>query len=435
MSKKNILAHEVGKSTFSYVEKKRIRKNFAKLRTAIDASHLLSMQVDSYSAFLQNKIPDVFNSVFPCISASGYAQIEYVDYFLGDPVFNVNECKVRGLTYSVSLKAKLRLTLFDKEKSDQSNKVVQNIKEQEIYIGELPIITDSGSFVINGIERVIVSQLHRSPGVFFDHDRGKTHSSGKLLYSARIIPYRGSWLDFEFVSARIDRHGSWLDFEFDPKDCLFARIDRRRKLPVTVLLKALGYSVEEILNIFFGTNKFKFKNDKFVLALDLEKLKGEMSLIDIIDKTGKLIVSQGIRINRRHIKLMEQSEIKEIILDQEHIFGKILANHVIDKETGEIIAEANSLITSEILEVFKKKDVKEFETLEVMLILMNCVLERFLQNPVVIFIAADTLHSTSISTFPNRSLIFYKVMRPQSFTNSTNSFKISFPILFQLKYV
>ena len=203
MSKKNILAHEVGKSTFSYVEKKRIRKNFAKLRTAIDASHLLSMQVDSYSAFLQNKIPDVFNSVFPCISASGYAQIEYVDYFLGDPVFNVNECKVRGLTYSVSLKAKLRLTLFDKEKSDQSNKVVQNIKEQEIYIGELPIITDSGSFVINGIERVIVSQLHRSPGVFFDHDRGKTHSSGKLLYSARIIPYRGSWLDFEFDPSTI----------------------------------------------------------------------------------------------------------------------------------------------------------------------------------------------------------------------------------------
>ena len=232
---------------YSYTEKKRIRKDFGKLPRVMDIPYLLGIQVESYKQFLQDKVDPkkriekglhtAFKSVFPITSYSNNAALEYVSYRLGKPPFNVKECQLRSVTYAVPLRVKVRLIIYDKE---SSNKAIKVIKEQEVYMGEIPLMTDNGTFVINGIERVVVSQLHRSPGVFFDHDKGKTHSSGKLLYSARVIPMRGSWLDFEF----------------DPKDCVFVRIDRRRKLPATILLRALGYSAEEILATFFDTDTF-----------------------------------------------------------------------------------------------------------------------------------------------------------------------------------
>ena len=223
---------------YSYTEKKRIRKDFGKLPQVMDLPYLLAIQLDSYRNFTQTGVSvedrmntglhAAFKSVFPIVSYSGNAGLEYVDYKLGKPKFDEEECKLRSVTYAVPLRVRVRLMIYDKE---SGNKAIKDIKEQEVYMGEIPLMTNNGTFIINGTERVIVSQLHRSPGVFFDHDKGKTHSSGKLLYSARVIPYRGSWLDFEF----------------DPKDLLYVRIDRRRKLPASILLRALGYSSEEML--------------------------------------------------------------------------------------------------------------------------------------------------------------------------------------------
>ena len=253
---------------YSFTEKKRIRKNFGKRPTILDVPYLLSIQVDSYKNFLQTDktieqredkgLHAAFRSVFPIVSYSGNAALEYVSYRLGEPVFDVKECQMRGLTYAAPIRVKVRLVIYDKEASGNP-KPVKDIREQEVYLGEMPLMTDHGTFVINGTERVIVSQLHRSPGVFFDHDKGKTHSSGKLLFSARIIPYRGSWLDMEF----------------DPKDCVFARIDRRRKLPVTIILRALGMSNEEMLDMFFETNEFFLSSNEIEMKLVPERLRGE----------------------------------------------------------------------------------------------------------------------------------------------------------------
>ena len=222
---------------YSFTEKKRIRKSFAKRTNVLEVPYLLAMQLESYAKFLQLDKPydgrnedglqAAFNSIFPIVSHNGYARLEFVHYVLGDPLFDIQECQLRGITYAAPLRARIRLVILDKESSKPT---IKEVRENEVYMGEIPLMTPSGSFVINGTERVIVSQLHRSPGVFFEHDRGKTHSSGKLLFSARIIPYRGSWLDFEF----------------DPKDLLYFRIDRRRKMPVTILLKSLGYNDEQI---------------------------------------------------------------------------------------------------------------------------------------------------------------------------------------------
>ena len=227
---------------YSFTEKKRIRKDFGRRASILEVPYLLATQIESYREFLQQDVPEdtrqdrglhaAFKSVFPIVSYSGNAALEYVSYRLGTPTFDVKECQMRGVTYAAPLRVKVRLVIYDKE---AKNPTVKDIREQEVYMGEIPLMTDNGTFVINGTERVIVSQLHRSPGVFFDHDKGKTHSSGKLLFNARVIPYRGSWLDFEF----------------DPKDSLFTRIDRRRKLPVTILLRALGYNTEQMLDMFF----------------------------------------------------------------------------------------------------------------------------------------------------------------------------------------
>jgi DNA-directed RNA polymerase subunit beta len=340
---------------YSYTEKKRIRKDFGKLPTVMHVPYLLAIQLDSYRKFTQadvapNKRLDMglhaaFKSVFPIVSYSGNAALEYVSYTLGKAVFDVNECVLRGATYAVPLRVKVRLIIYDKE---SSTKTIKDIKEQEVYMGEIPLMTDNGTFVINGTERVIVSQLHRSPGVFFEHDKGKTHSSGKLLYSARIIPYRGSWLDFEF----------------DPKDLVYVRIDRRRKLPVTILLRALGFRSEEILGMFFETNKYRLFDDKTVkLELVPARLRGDVATFTITDENGNIIVEDGRRITARHIRQMEKAGVKELSVPREYLLGRALAKDIIDPASGEVILECNTEISEDTFKAFTKAGITEIQTI------------------------------------------------------------------------
>ncbi len=343
--------------TFSFTDKKRIRKDFGKRPSILGVPPLLSIQVDSYKKFLQeDKSAESFNdiglhaafkSVFPIVSYSGSAALEYLSYRLGEPVFDVKECQLRGLTYAAPLRVQVRLVIYDKEAS-AAKKVVKEVREQEVYLGEMPLMTEHGTFVVNGTERVIVSQLHRSPGVFFDHDKGKTHSSGKLLFSARIIPYRGSWLDFEF----------------DPKDCVFARIDRRRKLPVTIILRALNLSNQEMLDVFFEKNDFYLSSKGFEFGLVPQRLRGDTATFDI--KIGrKLIVEEGRRISARHVRELEDSGAKTLEVPKEYLEGKILAHDVVDKATGELLARANDELTMAMIDQFIEKGVKHVQTLYV----------------------------------------------------------------------
>jgi DNA-directed RNA polymerase subunit beta len=339
---------------YSYTEKKRIRKNFGKLPRVMDIPYLLAIQVESYNEFLQEEIPvedkilkglhAAFKSVFPIVSYSGSAGLEYVSYRLGKPAFDVKECQLRSVTYSVPLRVKVRLIIYDK---DSSNKAIKDIKEQEVYMGEIPLMTDNGTFVINGIERVVVSQLHRSPGVFFDHDKGKTHSSGKLLYSARVIPMRGSWLDFEF----------------DPKDCVFVRIDRRRKLPATVLLRALGYSSQEILELFFDNDTFHVDEDGFRLELIPSRLRGETAQFEIQDGKGNVIVEESTRITARHIREIDKAGLTSLNVPVEYVCGHVTAEDVVDAETGEILLPCNTLVTEEVLEKIREFGLESFDTI------------------------------------------------------------------------
>ncbi|MEW8561906.1 MAG: DNA-directed RNA polymerase subunit beta, partial [Candidatus Thiodiazotropha sp.] len=286
-----------------------------------------------------------FKSVMPITSYSGNAVLEYVNYKLGEPVFDVRECQLRGTTYAAPLRVLVRLVIYDKE-APAGSKVVKDIREQEVYMGELPLMTDTGTFVINGTERVIVSQLHRSPGVFFDHDRGKTHSSGKLLFSARVIPYRGSWLDFEF----------------DPKDNVFVRIDRRRKLPATILLRALGFDTEQILEMFFETDTFSLTKKTLKVDLVPERLRGETVSFDIkVNK--KVLVEAGRRITARHIRELEKAGVSKLDVPRDFVYGRVLANNIVDKDTGELIAEANQEITDEMFEKMVENGVKKLNTL------------------------------------------------------------------------
>ncbi len=342
---------------YSFTEKKRIRKDFGKRPTILNVPYLLSIQLDSYRKFLQlegdeSQREDVglhaaFQTVFPIVSYSGNAALEYVSYRLGEPVFDVKECQMRGLTYAAPIRVKVRLVIYDKDASG-TPKPVKDIREQEVYLGEMPLMTDHGTFVINGTERVIVSQLHRSPGVFFDHDKGKTHSSGKLLFSARIIPYRGSWLDFEF----------------DPKDCVFARIDRRRKLPVTIIMRALELTNEEMLDLFFETNDFYLSEKEIRMGLVPERLRGETAIFDI--KLGrKVIVEEGRRITAKHVRDMEKSKVNDLVVPAEYLEGKILAHDVVDTETGELLAAANDDLTDELIEKLVAAGVEHIRTLYV----------------------------------------------------------------------
>ena len=341
--------------SYSFTEKKRIRKSFAKRVGALPIPFLLSSQLESYSDFLQAGVaPDqrstqglqaAFISIFPIESHKKYARLDFVSYNLGIPPFDVKECRQRGLTYASALRARVRLTLFDKESSKPT--VVKEVKEQEVYMGEIPLMTHTGSFVINGTERVIVSQLHRSPGVFFEHDRGKTHSSGKLLFSARIIPYRGSWLDFEF----------------DAKDIVYFRVDRRRKMPVTILLKSFGYTPEQILATFFEFDTFHFSKKGIQFEVVPERLRGEMARFDITDKNGNVIVVAGKRITVRHIREMHDAGIDKLTVSEDFLLERVLAHNVVDKESGEIIANANDEITEALLAKLYAAGEKKIHTL------------------------------------------------------------------------
>ena len=339
---------------YSFTEKKRIRKNFGKLPDVMDLPYLLAIQLDSYKNFTQTGVSvedrmntglhAALNSIFPIVGYSGHAALEYVDYVLGKPAFDVEECKLRGVTFSVPLRVRVRLVIYDKE---STNKAIKDIREQEVYLGEIPLMTDNGTFIINGTERVIVSQLHRSPGVIFDHDKGKTHSSGKLLYTARVIPYRGSWLDFEF----------------DPKDLLYVRIDRRRKLPATILLRALGYNSEEILEKFFDTSIFHYKKETFTLELDPERLRGEIAAFDIVDKKGGVVVEKGRRITARHIRELEKGKVTSLQVTEEYMLGRALAKDIADPKTGEMLIECNTEITEENLALIIEAGITDIETL------------------------------------------------------------------------
>ena len=339
---------------YSYTEKKRIRKDFGSLAKVMDIPYLLAIQLDSYRKFTQDGVPAdergdhglhaAFKSVFPIASYSGNAALEYVGYNLGKPVFDVDECVLRGTTYACALRVKVRLIIYDKESSSKS---IKDIKEQDVYMGEIPLMTENGTFVINGTERVIVSQLHRSPGVFFDHDKGKTHSSGKLLYSARVIPYRGSWLDFEF----------------DPKDQVFARIDRRRKLPATVLMRALGYDSEEILAMFYETTSFQLgEENSATMTLVPKRLQGDMAAFDIM-ADDKLLVERGRRITARHIRQLDEAGVQYLAVPDEYLLGRRLAKNVIDTETGEVLVDCNVEVTEELLATLREKQISNIETI------------------------------------------------------------------------
>ncbi|HBQ03514.1 MAG TPA: DNA-directed RNA polymerase subunit beta, partial [Halieaceae bacterium] len=376
--------------TYSFTEKKRLRKDFGSMPGVMDIPYLLAIQLDSYRKFTQSGTPvdergdyglhAAFRSVFPIASYSGSAALEYVDYALGKPVFDVDECVLRGTTYACALRVKVRLIIYDKEASSKS---IKDIKEQDVYMGEIPLMTGNGTFVINGTERVIVSQLHRSPGVFFDHDRGKTHSSGKLLYSARIIPYRGSWLDFEF----------------DPKDQVFARIDRRRKLPATVLLRALGYESEDILEMFYENTTFELVDDNMAsMALVPKRLQGDMAAFDIM-AGDTVIVESGRRITARHIRQLEKANVEVLSVPDEYLLGRRVAKAIIDTASGEVLLEANGEITEEVLHAFRDKGISTVETIYTNEI--DC-------GPFI----SDTLAGDSTRTALEALVEIYRMMRP-----------------------
>lgn len=334
---------------YSYTEKKRIRKDFGKRDQVLDTPYLLSIQLDSFKQFIEADpegeygLEAAFRSVFPITSYSGSAELQYVSYRLGEPVFDVKECQIRGVTYSAPLRVKLRMVLYDREAAAGT---VKDIKEQEVYMGEIPLMTENGTFVINGTERVIVSQLHRSPGVFFDHDKGKTHSSGKVLYNARVIPYRGSWLDFEF----------------DAKDNLFVRIDRRRKLPASIILRALDFTSEQILATFFETIGFEVKDGKLMMDLVPERLRGETATFDIV-ANGAVVVETGRRVTARHIRQLEKDAVTQIEVPVEYVVGKVAAKDYAHPQTGELVVAANQALSLEAIANLSQAGFKHFEVL------------------------------------------------------------------------
>ena len=342
---------------YSYTERKRIRKSFGKRGSVLNVPYLLTMQKDSYVAFLQKDTPPqqrkpeglqaAFLSAFPIVSHNGFVEMKFIEFNIAKPAFDERECQLRGLTFASAVRARLQMIIYDRETSTSQSKVVKEVKEQEVYMGEVPLMTDYGSFIINGTERVIVSQLHRSPGVFFEHDKGKTHSSGKLLFSARIIPYRGSWLDFEF----------------DPKDLLYFRVDRRRKMPVTTLLKALGLNNEKILETFFQFDHVKLMDSGALLTFVPERFKGEVARFDITDKSGTVVVEKDKRITARHTRQLEQSDTNLLSVPEDFLLGRMLAKNQIDPETGELMAKANEELTEVLLKKLRSAGIADLDIL------------------------------------------------------------------------
>ena len=377
--------------SYSFTEKKRIRKSFAKRPSVLEVPSLLETQLHSYHEFLQADVPaaerrdeglqGAFKSIFPIVSHNGLARLEFQEYILDDPVFDVSECQLRGLNYCSRLRAKVRLVIFDRDQPKQST--VKEIRESEVYMGEIPLMTKKGSFIINGTERVIVSQLHRSPGVFFEHDRGKTHSSGKLLFSARIIPYRGSWLDFEF----------------DAKDILHFRIDRRRKMPGTIMLKALGMTPESILKQFYEFDHYKLTQDGATLEIIPSRLRGEIAAFDIKDPEGKVIVAKDKRINAGHVREIEKLGITELPVPLDNLIGKVIATNLYDEDSGEVVANANDEITPELLEKIREHGIDSFDTLYI---------NELNRGPYI----SDTLRLDETPDQLSARIAIYRMMRP-----------------------
>ena len=374
--------------SFSYTEKKRVRRSFEKISSAMELPNLLATQVQSYDAFLQRYVDSdkrlnagleqVLNSIFPIESHNGFARMEYSGYTLGEPVFNERECKLKGISYEIPLHINCDLFFVDKD----SGKLKEG-KSQNVYMGTVPLMTEHGTFVINGTERVVVSQLHRSPGLFFDHDKGKSHSSGKVLYGARVIPYRGSWLDFEF----------------DAKDLVYVRIDRRRKLLATILLKALKLTNQQILEKFYETETYKIKkNEIYQLQVIPRRLMGRVSPVDIEAK-GELVVKKGERISARHIRKIESAKLKNLDLHKEAIYGQVLAKDLLDKTTGEIVLESNTVIDEENLTLIEELKLKELETLYI---------NDIESGPYM----ADTLRADTTNNEIEALVEIYRMMRP-----------------------
>ena len=375
--------------SYSYTEKRRIRKNFGRLPKVMRLPKLIETQLNSYAEFLQSDIPadkrnkqgleEVFQTLFPITSVSGNAALEYVSYELGSPAYTVQECLIQGLSYSAPLRIKVRLVIYDRETNFEK---VKDVKEGEVFMGEVPLMTNDGSFIVNGTERVVVNQLHRSPGVFYDHDRGKTHSSGKVLYSARIIPYRGSWLDFEF----------------DAKDILFCRIDRRRKIPATIILRALEMSSEEILHSFYDVDEYEITKDEVSTKLIPSRLRGETLSVDLKVRT-KVIVEANKRITARHIRELESSKIDVLKLSKDYLINKVTAKDVIDSETGEVLLPANSVIDTSTLELLEKHNISQ----------LTCLYINELERGPYI---SNTLRNDPTSNRLEALVEIYRMMRP-----------------------
>ncbi|MBU3631761.1 DNA-directed RNA polymerase subunit beta [Polynucleobacter sp. AP-Feld-500C-C5] len=374
---------------YSFTERKRVRKSFAKRVNNHQVPYLIATQLESYAKFLQAEKPAMsrlteglqaaFTSAFPIVSNNGYARMEYVSYQLSQPPFDVKECQQRGYTYHSALRAKVRLIIYDREAPTK----VKEVKESEVYMGEIPLMTENGSFVINGTERVIVSQLHRSPGVFFEHDKGKTHSSGKLLFSARIIPYRGSWLDFEF----------------DPKDILYFRVDRRRKMPVTILLKAIGLNNEQILANFFNFDHFALTANGASMEFVPERLRGQLANFDVLDKNGVVVIQKDKRINAKHIRELEAAKTKTIAVPDDYLVGRVVARNIVDPDSGEILSYANDEITEELLATLRDAGIKQLET----------IYTNDLDSGAYI---SQTLRTDEIADQTAARIAIYRMMRP-----------------------
>ncbi len=369
-----------------------LRKHFSEIKRVIDMPNLIDIQKNSYKRFLQADLPAtarrdigleaVFRSVFPIKDFSETCSLEYVSYVLETPKYDVEECHQRGMTFAAPVKVRVRLVSWDVDK-DTGMQSIRDIKEQEVYFGEIPLMTQNGTFVINGTERVIVSQLHRSPGVFYDHDKGKTHSSGKLLYNARVIPYRGSWLDFDF----------------DHKDLLYVRIDRRRKLPATVLLQALGYSAEELLRFFYDIEKINIDANGCSKVVNLELLKGQRAVLDVVDNDGNVLVKANRKFTKKAIRDIADSGIENIVVTDTEVIGKVVASDVVDMETGEILVACNQEITEPILEILREKGIASIETL-------------FIDDLFVGSYLRDTLAQDSVTTPEEGMIEIYRRLRP-----------------------
>ncbi len=377
---------------YSFANNPLLRKHFAKVKNIIDIPNLIDIQKTSYKRFLQADLPSserkqsgleaVFRSVFPIHDFSDTCSMEYVSYSLGVPKYDVEECHQRGMTYAAPIKVKVRLVTWDVDK-DAGTQSIRDIKEQEVYFGEIPLMTENGTFIINGTERVIVSQLHRSPGVFFSHDKGKTHSSGKILFSARIIPYRGSWLDFDF----------------DHKDLLWVRIDRRRKLPATVLLKALGYTTEELLKYYYDLEEISWTGKEYIKKVNFDLLAGKRASSDVLSSSGEVLVKANRKFTRSAIRKLNDDGIESIPITAEELIGQVVASDIVDETTGEVILECNGVLSEAKLEELREKGINTFSTL-------------FIDHLYVGSYLSDTLRVDKVETADDAIIEIFRRLRP-----------------------